>query len=269
MNASSKPRFGAVILAASRGAKTVAEFGTAHKCSLDIAGRPMLMRVLEALEGSAMIGEMVISIDQPEILHRIEGFDELTARRPIIIRRSLASAPESAADAAGAVKAGYPILITTADNVLLTPAAVDAFCRAAALEPADLAVGLLDEASVKARFPDSVRTFWRFRDGGYKACNLFALLTPRSAEAIKLWRHAERNRKKPWKVAALMGPGLLISFLLRRRSLGELMAHLSARIGTTARPVMLPFPEIAIDVDRRADITAAEAVLAQRRADSR
>lgn len=263
-NSDTPPRFGVIILAASRGPKTIAEFGTAHKCSLHIAGQPMLMRVLEALDRSRSISQMVISIDAPQILHDISGFDALAERRNIRVCTSSRSAPESAADAIAVLDDAYPILVTTADNVLLTPEAVDEFCRRAAVEQGDIIVGLLDERSVSQRFPDSIRTFWRFRDGGYKSCNLFALLSPHAAKAVKLWRHAEKNRKKPWKVAALMGPGLLISFVLRRQSLRQLLAKVSARLGVEARPVILPFPEIAIDVDRRADIAEAEAVLAQR-----
>lgn len=261
-NSDSGPKFGAIILAASRGQQTVAEFGTAHKCSLDVGGQPMLMRVLEALEQSRSITQMVISIDAPDILHQIPGFDEMAARCGIKIRQSKPSAPESAADAIEAVPDGYPILLTTADNVLLSPEAVDAFCTQAAGLNCDIAVGLLTEQDVQARFPDSVRTFWRFRDGGYKACNLFALITPRAGQMISLWRHAEKNRKKPWKVAALMGPGLLISFILRWRSLHQLFAKVSKRLNVRIMPVILPFPEIAIDVDRRADIIDAEKVLA-------
>ncbi len=269
-NSEPLPQFGAIILAASRGAKTVAEFGTLHKCTLDVAGIPMLMRVLDALDRSPSITDMVISIDLPETLHAIRGFDKWAEdRNSLKIRKSKASAPESAADAIEVIENGYPILITTADNVLLTPEAVTTFCTMAASEDSDLTVGLLSEDSVTKRFPESIRTFWRFRDGGYKACNLFALLTPRAAKVIKLWRHAEQNRKKPWKVASLMGPGLLISFLLRRRTLRDLMAHVSNRLGIKATPVILPFPEIAIDVDRQADIAEAEKVLSQRLTDNR
>lgn len=271
MNASSESRrqWGAIILAASRGPKTVAEFGTPHKCTLDIAGQPMLMRVLDALEQSSAVAEMVISIDTPDALQAIRGFEAFAKKNRVSIRKSKASAPESAADAVEAIEGSYPILVTTGDNVLLTPQAVDTFCRHAASEEADIAIGLLSEQSVSERFPESIRTFWRFRDGGFKACNLFALLTPRGAKMISLWRHAEKNRKKPWKVAALMGPGLLISFLLRRHSLRALLTKVSSRLDVSATPVILPYPEIAIDVDRQADIVEAEKVLAQRLADSK
>ena len=271
MNSNSEPapRFGVIILAASRGAKTIAEFGTAHKCTLTIAGKPMLMRVLEALAACPLISEMVISIDAPDVLHTITGYDELAAKHGITVRKSQPSAPESAADAIAAIGQGYPILVTTGDNVLLTPEAVSAFCTGAAASDTDLAFGLLTEQSVSARFPNSVRTFWRFRDGGYKACNLYGLLTPQAEALVRLWRKAEKNRKKPWKVAAMMGPSLLLSFLLKRDTLAELLERVASRLKVRAAPVILPFPEIAIDVDRTADIAEAEKVLAQRRADSR
>lgn len=261
--------FGVIVLAASRGAETVKEFGTAHKCTLPIAGRPMLMRVLEALEQSRSAGEVVISIDAPEVLEAEPGLDKLTARTPVHIRRAKASAPESAADALAAFETGTPVLVTTADNVLLTPEAVDAFCSSAADSPCDIAFGVLAEGDVTRRFPGARRTFWRFADGGYKACNLFACLTPRAGEMVALWRHAEKNRKKPWKVAALFGPGLLFSFLLRRKSLAQMLDKVSKRFQVRLKHIVLPFPEIAIDVDRRADITAAEEVLAARRSPRR
>ena len=57
----------ALVLAASRGpTDPVAQSqGLSHKCLVRAAGQPMLQRVVAALQASASIGRIAISIDDP------------------------------------------------------------------------------------------------------------------------------------------------------------------------------------------------------------
>jgi hypothetical protein len=53
-------------------------------------------------------------------------------------------------------------------------------------------------------------------------------------------------------------------FLLRRLDLDAAFERVSRAMGALVRPVQLPFPEAAIDVDRASDLTLAERILAER-----
>jgi CTP:molybdopterin cytidylyltransferase MocA len=56
----------------------------------------------------------------------------------------------------------------------------------------------------------------------------------------------------------------LLRFLLGALSLEAAMRRLSRIIGATVCAVEMPFAEAAIDVDKPADLTLAERILAQR-----
>ncbi len=252
--------FSALVLAASRGAATMLEFGTLHKCTLKVGGKPMLMRVLEALAGANQVGRITISIDAPEILSRIKGYDELQEKAGITVLKSLGSASASAGDALE--KRQLPLLVTTADNALLSAQITDEFLDRATASNADLAIGLVSRQTIETEFPESRRTYWRFRGGAYTGCNLFALVTPQSRRVVEIWQHAESNRKRPWKIVSMFGPLNLLGFLLKIWSVEDALARISKHLGLKIAPIILPHAQIAIDVDKRAHLELANAILA-------
>ncbi len=262
-------RFKVLVLAASRGEATLREFGTLHKCSLDVAGRPMLMRVLGAITASTNTGDMAISIDEPRILQKIPSFPGMAQKHSITILQSKSSAALSARDALDRLDPAFPLLVTTADNVMLTPEILDEFLQSAMDSKADLAFALVAKETIEAALPHSRRTYWQFRGGGgFTGCNLFALITPESKTIVELWRHAEANRKKPWKIVRLLGLGPLLGFVMKRWSLQETMERLSKRFGIKIAPVILQHAAIAVDVDTRDDLETARRMLAASEAKS-
>ena len=75
---------------------------------------------------------------------------------------------------------------------------------------------------------------------------------------------AERFRKRPWRLVAAIGPGLLVGYLAGRLDLDEALARASRRIGAELRAVSMPRAEAAIDVDRPSDLELAGSILADR-----
>ncbi len=264
MNSEISPtRFKVLVLAASRGEATMREFGTLHKCTLDVAGRPMLMRVLDAIIASNNTGDVAISIDEPQVLAKIPTFSNMQQKHGIRVLQSKASAALSAHDALEQLDPACPLLVTTADNVMLTPEIIDEFLQRAINSKADLAFGLVAKKTIEAAFAHSKRTYWQFRGGGgFTGCNLFALMTPKSKTIVELWRHAEANRKKPWKIVSLLGIIPLLGFVMKRWSLEETMARLSKRFQIKIAPVILNHANIAVDVDTANDLETARQILA-------
>ncbi len=250
----------AILLAASRGGATRREFGVEHKCLLEVAGRPMIGRVLAALAASACVTDCIISIDTPAALERLPEEGGLPCR-VLTSRDSAAASTLAALEEAGR----YPVLVTTADNALLTGEVTDEFCRMARESGADLVVGLVSETVINARFPEVRRTYWRFAGGAYSGCNLYYCATPEARTIVRLWRQAEANRKKPWRVVGLLGWRPLLAYLLRRWTLAQMFAHVSGRLGIKLFPVELENAEISVDIDHMSDLHLTEDVLAGRR----
>src|SRR3546814_15937503 len=84
---------------------------------------------------------------------------------------------------------------------------------------------------------------------------------PAGMRLPEVWRRAEQQRKKPWRIAAVFGPVLLLGYLLRRLTLDEAMARISARLGVRVAAVTMPMAEAAIDVDKAEDLLLAGEIL--------
>ncbi|MPZ09802.1 MAG: NTP transferase domain-containing protein [Kiloniellaceae bacterium] len=264
--ASSAQRFTVLVLAGDRGPQDPVSqaAGVAHKCLAPVAGRPMLERVIAALTASPYVDRIAVSLNAPAII------DELAALGPL--RESGRLRPLQAADspsrsvlrAVEELDDPFPLLVTTADHALLTPAMVDHFCRESLASRAQVTAGLTASAILLARYPQSRRTYLAFREERYSGSNLFALMDPAAMRLPELWQRAEQQRKKPWRVAAVFGPLLLLGYLLRCFTLDQAMARISARLGVAVAAVKMPMAEAAIDVDKAEDLALAEQILGER-----
>ena len=110
-----------------------------------------------------------------------------------------------------------PLLVTTADHPLLTSAIVDSFCRRALEGGADVGVGLVSARLVRETFPDGQRTHLRFHEDSYCGCNLYALVTQKSARAPQFWVRIEAYRKQPWRMIGFIGIGARFPCALEAR----------------------------------------------------
>lgn len=261
------PIWTALVLAGSRRgeADPVARYRKVrHKCLASAGGVPLLVRVVRALLDSPRIGRILVSLDDPALIASLPELAGLAAEGRLAVLASGANLSRSVAD--GFDAAGAPLLVTTADHALLEPAMVAALLDAAEGTGADVAAGLTSEWAIAQSYPETRRTYLRFRDGGFSGANLFALRTAAARGAVDLWAQVERDRKQPWRIARAFGPGLLVSYLLRLWTLEEAMARVSKRLALRAVAVPIPIAEAAIDVDKPADLDLVEAILARRAA---
>jgi GTP:adenosylcobinamide-phosphate guanylyltransferase len=217
-----------------------------------VGGRAVIDRVLEAIEASVTVdSRWLAGPERATVEHHAPMRERIDAGR----WRWLAPMESPASTALTALHAigAKPALVTTADHAWLRGEIVDHFLTEARATGADVAIGFARLDDVRSRFPDTKRTGWRFRDGAYCGCNLFAFLTPRASAVADLWRSFEKDRKRPWRIVAGLGPGLLVRYLAGRLTLAEGLAQLGRRADCSIAPVVLPFPEAAVDVDTIAD----------------
>ncbi|OYX33093.1 MAG: hypothetical protein B7Y99_07885 [Caulobacterales bacterium 32-69-10] len=235
----------ALVLAGSRGpGEPLAAYGgVSHKAMLEVGGKPMLLRVIEALRAAGLT-RIVVAIERPELVEAlgVPGVETLPA----------ASGP-SASVQAGLEALGTPLLVTTADHALLRPEWVAAFLDG--IPPGtDVAAGLARSEVVMAAAPDTKRTFLRFSDGAFSGCNLFCFATPASARVAALWQEVEAKRKQPVKLLARLGPLTAARYAMGTLPLRAALDRLGALAGVRAEAVELPYGQAAIDVDKPADL---------------
>lgn len=260
-------KFAAVILAGDRGAEDplVKAAGVSCKALVPVAGRPMILRVLDALEGAAVIDSCLVCGSSDRLLGRSPELDSLLSSGKIRWVENKTSPSRSAQAALDELPPDRPVLVTTADHALLTPQMVDHFCTQAAKSGCDVVAGLARSEMVAAAFPESRRTVTRLRDGGYCGCNLFAFLTPRGGNAVTFWRRVEEQRKHPLKIVKSLGFMAVLRYLLGRLTLEEGLSRMSSLMDARAGVVWMPDAEAAVDVDKVEDWTLTEKILSGRR----
>jgi GTP:adenosylcobinamide-phosphate guanylyltransferase len=254
-------QFTVLVMAASRGpVDPLADaHQVSHKCLIPVAGETMLGRILGTLDHSPHVRRVVVSIENSQVIS-----DELRTHGDVATAPSAASPCASVLAALDGLDNPWPVLVTTADHPLLSPAMVDHFLVEALASGADIAAALAPASLVLADYPDARRTFLPFRGERYTGCNLFALMTPRAARAVDFWRRLEAHRKHPWRLFRAFGPAAALRFMAGGMTLDAAMTAASRRIGLTAAAITMPFAEAAIDVDSPADLALVEEIFRHR-----
>jgi CTP:molybdopterin cytidylyltransferase MocA len=257
-------RFEAIVLAGSRpgGDPVAAHFGVASKAQAPIGGRPMLLRVLDALTDSPSVASVRI-VGLPDAALEDKEFAAELDRAGVTREAGAASASASVSAALARTENGRAVLVTTADHALLRATTVESFLDTARASEADILVGVARYPDVDALYPGMRRTVMRLGDGGYCGCNLFAFKSPSGRRATDFWQRVEANRKHPLRIMRMLGPLTLLRYLVGRLTLERALARLSALCGAQIRAAVLATPEAAIDVDKPEDLAVAEALVSR------
>jgi molybdopterin-guanine dinucleotide biosynthesis protein A len=215
------------------------------KALIDVAGKPMIQWVLDALSGSQNIGHAVIV-----------GLDESS---PLRCAKPLSYVPNQGGMLdnirAGArriaeldPKSEYALIVSS-DIPTISAEMVDWVC--AQVGSGDDAIYHVIERNVMdKRFPNSKRTFTKLK--GMEVCG--GDMNPASVPLILShagpWEKIAAARKSAIKQASLVGFDTLLLFLLRAMTMEQAAARVSKRLGLSARGVLCPFAEIGMDVDK-------------------
>jgi len=238
-------------------------FAAAHgeeaKALIPVAGRPMMAHVTERLLGHGAIAQVTVhgshlarlqaACPDPALHWQESGTSIAATLSPLLADPTTR----------------YPLLVTTADNVLLTDAMLDHFTAAA--EGADLAVAVVEARVLLAKFPASWRTWLKFRGGRYSGANLFWFGSAKAARVVELWARAEQDRKRGFAMLGALGWDNLLLAGARLITIHAVAARVGRKLGLIARVVEMPHAEACIDVDKQADLELAERLLAPHQAD--
>jgi GTP:adenosylcobinamide-phosphate guanylyltransferase len=255
--------FSVVILAADRESNDPVAQAMAVSCKAltPVAGRAMILRVLDALAAARETGPLILAGPAKASVGQNEELNMLVSSGQVQWRTPLATPSSSAFSVLQSLPEDVPVLVTTADHALLTAAMVDHFCGAARNSGCDVLAGVARYDLIVETFPDARRTVTRLKDGGFCGCNLFAFLTPRARLAADFWRKVEKERKKPLRVVKVMGWMAVLRYLLGQLTLSQALGSLSKRMNLKVGVVEMPFAEAAVDVDKVDDWHLVESIL--------
>lgn len=216
------------------------------KAMLDIAGKPMIQWVLDALNRASLVDKIII-------VGLAEG-NRLSCSKPITFLPSHGDLLKNLH--AGISKereinpAAAHVLSVSSDIPAITSEMVNWTIETSLQSDVDIVYNVITRQVMEARFPRSNRSYVKLKD--VEVCggdmNVIRTLTVTSNE--DLWERIVSARKNALRQASLIGYDTLLLLLLRRITLEQGAQKVTKRLKITGRAVLCPFAEIGMDVDK-------------------
>jgi D-alanine-D-alanine ligase len=233
-----------------------------HKCLVPVAGKPMISHVIEALAANPAVGTIRVSVHDAEALNDVPIAIDLMRQGRLLAVQSQDNIADSISE--GTDGASFPILVTTADNVLLTSEGVSEII--AQSQGADAGVVLTRKSSVLAAHPAGQRRFYSFSDDAFSNCNTYWIGNARAMRTIEVFRSGGQFVKHPDRIFRSLGFVALICFVFGIGSLGRAFERISQRFELLIRPIIHEDGALAIDVDNERSHAIAEELLSTKAA---
>ncbi|MEZ5709469.1 MAG: NTP transferase domain-containing protein [Blastomonas sp.] len=233
--------------------------GVSHKCLIPIDGTSLIERMLDILTAHPGCREIRILIEP-------EGMENV---RPALARYVGSGTDirfmESARNIAESVLIGCqgverPCLITTADNVLLSHSSISRMIGMM-YEGDDAALMLARDSDVRAVHPEAQRHFYRFRNGGFANCNLYAFAGPQAFGSTAMFREGGQFMNHPWRLVRAFGLFNILILWAGLLTVDQAMKRISRQFGITAKAAIADSGTQAIDVDNDRTYAIVEGVL--------
>lgn len=258
-----------LILAGKRDGKLdpmAAEAGVSHKCRVPICGKALLQWVLEAAIPAFPATKVLISIHDPAVIADLPGVIELQAAGRLAICQAQSGIVESVEYSAAQIgDSVWPMLITTADNVLVTPELMRDFHAEATQGEGNAVVALSTRDAILAAHPEGQRRFYEFADAAISNCNMFWLRNANALKAAEAFRQGGQFIKTKGRIAKAFGLINLVRFRLGWWKLDTAFRAISQRLGVRVVPYMVQDGAYAVDVDNPRTYAIAEILLKQRK----
>ncbi len=234
------------------------------KALLEMEGRTMLERVMDALQSSQYVDRIVlVGLEDDMGMQFLKPIDQYLPDHGSLVGNVLAGLhwlQEEKPDIES-------VLFCSSDLPAITTANVDSFVESCAPYDKGIYYILTPKAALEARFPGSKRTYVKLKGlevaGGDMAVAKAAL----AGSNEELWRTLTNARKHAWQLASTIGFGFLLKYLLRQLSIDDIERKAEQIIGQPCRIVVDAPAEIAMDVDKPAQVELLRADLRRRQSE--
>jgi len=216
------------------------------KALMDIAGKPMIQWVLDALGDSRHVRNVIVIGLSPK--------SGITCKKPMHFvsnqGRMLSNIVAGVDKSLELDKKTKYVLVVSADIPALKPEMVDWLVETCMQTQDDLYYGVCTREVMETRFPDSKRTYTKLKDVELCGADINVTHIRMATEHLDLWEQLIGNRKSPIRQAGLIGLGTMIRVFVRSIALDELVTTVSKRIGIKGRAIMWSYAEPCMDVDK-------------------
>jgi GTP:adenosylcobinamide-phosphate guanylyltransferase len=234
------------------------------KALVDVAGKPMIQWVLDALGGAKKVNNVIIV--------GLSAKNQLTCKKPLHYvsnqGRMLSNIVAGVNKALEINKRNKYVLIVSSDIPAIKPEMVDWLIGTCTETKDDIYYGVCPREVMEARFPDSKRTYTHLKDMDVCGADMNITHVRMATEHLDIWESLIGSRKNPLKQASIIGFGTLFALFTRRLTLEDAVRRVGERIGIKGRAIVWPHAEPCMDVDKPSQLELLRADLARRQAES-
>jgi GTP:adenosylcobinamide-phosphate guanylyltransferase len=216
------------------------------KALLDVAGKPMIQWVLDALDGAAFIDRVLVigltaesRVSSTKLAGYMPNQGSMVANIQAGIGRLLELDPNE-----------RHVLIASSDIPGITSEMVDWVVSAAMKTDEDAYYNVISQETMEKTFPASKRSYVRLKDIALCGADMNIVRTSLVTSRDEIWDKLVASRKNVFKQAALIGYDTLVLLLLRQITLENTVRRATSRLNITGRAVVCPFAEVGMDVDK-------------------
>jgi CTP:molybdopterin cytidylyltransferase MocA len=216
------------------------------KALIPIAGKPMIVHVVDALAESRYIKHVIIVALDPSLgvqfpvpVEYLPDHGGLVANANAGIQYALEHHPNIDA-----------VLLCSSDVPTITPTIVDDFIEECLRTDHDVYYSIVERSVMEARFPKSHRTFVHLRDGDFAGGDLSIFRPGANFDHQDLMKKLATARKSILRQASMLGPVVFFRLLTRQLSLAEAEKRAQKIFEIHARAVPCPYAEVGMDVDK-------------------
>ncbi|MBN2119385.1 MAG: NTP transferase domain-containing protein [Anaerolineales bacterium] len=229
------------------------------KALIDMAGKPMIQWVLDALSGAKNVDNVIIVGLSPR--------SGVTCKKPTYFvsnqGRMLANIVVGVHKALELNKKSEYVLLVSSDIPTLKPAMVDWLVDTCMETQDDLYYGICPRAVMEKRFPNSKRTYTKLKDIELCGSDINVIHVRMATEHLDLWEALIGSRKNAVRQASMVGWDTAFQLATRSIALDDLVEKACRRIGVKGRVVVWDHAEPCMDVDKPHQLELLRADLAK------
>ena len=216
------------------------------KALINMNGRTMLERVMDALQASQTIGEIVVVGLGSDL--------GMAFQKPVTHLPDHGSLLKNALAGIAKMRQLHPetnlVLLCSADIPTITGAIVDDFIQKCAPYDRGIVYNFVDKPTMEARFPHSNRTYVKLKDALVAGGDMTLIQADLADSNQDVWEALTNARKHAWQLARIVGFRFLFKFLLRQLSIADIESAAERITGRPAQVMLNPHAEIAMDADK-------------------
>jgi GTP:adenosylcobinamide-phosphate guanylyltransferase len=216
------------------------------KAIIEIAGKPMIQWVLDALAQANTVNNLVI-VGLPEEVN--VSYPKLYTTLPDQ-KNMLANIRKGVEAILDINPSARQVLIVSSDIPTITGEMVDWVVNQAELSDDDICYNVITRDVMEKCFPTSKRSYTKLRDVSVCGGDMNVVKAKTVANNDQLWERIISTRKNVFKQAALLGYDTLILLLFRLITLEDGVRMVTKRLNITGRALICPYAEVGMDVDK-------------------